>query len=152
MPAVARPRHRQRTNGCRPAAELTRRRLPKWLADGRPGSLWGARTRADHLTRLLLSALVLFRLIYLFMIRLFGWLVLLTRSETSKDAEILVLRHEIAVLRRRVRHPKHSGIAYALAATSKPHGTSCSARVRPPLPVQPTPVQIDGSARVVNVL
>jgi hypothetical protein len=28
------------------------------------------------------------------MIRLFGWVVLLARSDTSKDVEILVLRHE----------------------------------------------------------
>jgi putative transposase len=40
------------------------------------------------------------------MIRLFGWLALLTRSDTSKDVEILILRHEVAVLRRRVTRPK----------------------------------------------
>jgi len=49
---------------------------------------------------------VLFRLAYLLMIRLFGWLALLVRSDTSKDVEILVLRHEIAVLRRQVSRPK----------------------------------------------
>jgi putative transposase len=40
------------------------------------------------------------------MIRLFGWVVLLARSDTSKDVEILVLRYEIAVLRRQVTRPK----------------------------------------------
>jgi putative transposase len=43
---------------------------------------------------------VLFRLVYLAVSRLFAWLALLTRSDASKDLEILVLRHEIAVLRR----------------------------------------------------
>ena len=49
---------------------------------------------------------MLFRLAYLLMIRLFSWLALLARSNTSKDVEILVLRHEVAVLRRQVTRPK----------------------------------------------
>src|SRR5207344_3226668 len=39
------------------------------------------------------------------MVRLAGWLVLLGHSQASKDAEIMVLRHEVAVLRRQVTHP-----------------------------------------------
>ena len=36
--------------------------------------------------------------------RVLSWLALLARSDTAKDVEILVLRHEVAVLRR--HHPR----------------------------------------------
>ena len=39
-------------------------------------------------------------LVYLMLVRVLSWLALLARSDTAKDAEILTLRHEVAVLRR----------------------------------------------------
>jgi hypothetical protein len=45
---------------------------------------------------------VLFRLLYLISVTVFGWLRLLACAAAAKDMEILILRHEVTVLRRQV--------------------------------------------------
>ncbi|MBP2329292.1 hypothetical protein JOF56_009677 [Kibdelosporangium banguiense] len=56
------------------------------------------------------------RLMYLIFVQLGGWLVLLGRSSASKDVELLVLRHEVAVLRRTNPRPRLDWAARAILA------------------------------------
>ena len=55
-------------------------------------------------------------LVYLTLCRLFALVVLLCRSERSKELEILVLRHELAILRRQARQPQHRVVDRILLA------------------------------------
>jgi hypothetical protein len=59
---------------------------------------------------------VTLRLLYLILRTVVGWLGLLTRSGASKDAEILLLRHQLAVLRRQVSRPRPSWADRAVQA------------------------------------
>jgi putative transposase len=60
---------------------------------------------------------VALRLIYQMFSKLLGWLVLRTRPDSAKEIEILVLRHQLAVLRRRTRRPRLSWADRALITT-----------------------------------
>ena len=60
--------------------------------------------------------LVALRLIYQMFSKLLSWMVLRTRSDTSKEIEILVLRHQLAVLQRRTPRPRTTWTNRALIA------------------------------------
>lgn len=57
---------------------------------------------------------VALRCLYLTLVRLVGRLILLDRSDRSKDIEISVLRHQLSVLQRRTSRPCFSGADRAL--------------------------------------
>ncbi|WP_441005754.1 hypothetical protein [Streptomyces malaysiensis] len=59
---------------------------------------------------------MLVRLVYLIGTRIFAWLFLMSRSSAAKNAEILILRHELAVLRPQVTAPKPGWPERALLA------------------------------------
>ena len=46
-------------------------------------------------------------LLYMMLRRMLELLAVMARSDIDKDVEILVLRHEIAVLRRQVKRPRY---------------------------------------------
>lgn len=56
----------------------------------------------------MISLAVAFGLVNLVLVRVLSWLALLARSDAVKDAEILTLRHEVAVLRRTNPRPTMS--------------------------------------------
>jgi hypothetical protein len=57
---------------------------------------------------------VAFRLFYVIFCRIVGWLTLLAQRDASKNIEILVLRHEVAVLRRQAGRPRLSWVDRAV--------------------------------------
>jgi hypothetical protein len=73
-------------------------------------------------------------MLYLVFVRLAGWMALRARSAASKDAELLVLRQEVAVLRGQKPRPKLDWADRAMLAALVPPEYSISGIGQPPYP------------------
>jgi hypothetical protein len=67
---------------------------------------------------------------YLLFCQVLRWLALLARSSAAKDVELLMLRHQVAVLRRQVTRPRVDWADRAVLAGLAPAGTGCSSSLR----------------------
>jgi uncharacterized protein (UPF0261 family) len=93
---------------------------------------------------------VIFSLVYLLARRLFELLVLRARTDASKDVELLVLRHEVSVLRRQVNRPRphpsrpgRAGRAVCCAAPGAVAGFLCAAQNTAALAPEAGGAQVD---------
>ena len=84
-------------------------------------------------------AAVSLRLLYLIFSQLLSWLTLLPRAPSSKDVELLVLRHEVAVLRRTNPKPRLNWADRALLRRPDPTPTHGAARASPGHPATVLP-------------
>ncbi len=71
---------------------------------------------------------VLVRLLYRFTVLVLSWLALLAKSSASKNVEILVLRHGVAVLRRKNPKPRIDWIDRATLARTRSSKHHCPHR------------------------
>jgi putative transposase len=89
-----------------------------------------------------LACRVQFKIVYLLTCRVFGPAVLVFRGDRAKDAGLLVLRYENAVLRRhvaRVRYDPADRVWFAALARLLPRRRSPSAGTREQLAAVPGP-------------
>jgi hypothetical protein len=68
--------------------------------------------------------------VYLALCRLLQLVVLLCRSERSKEFEILVLRHELAILRRQPRRAQLRPVDRASSSSAGGNSSTCYASIR----------------------
>jgi hypothetical protein len=94
---------------------------------------------------------VLFRLLYLITIRLFGWLGLLASRTATKNVEILVLRQEVAVLRRQVSRPRLTWPDRAIPDSLIAMATLTRSGLCPPSPDDHEPTETAGGPHIFMI-